>query len=461
MKIYKDIELEFKALRKMVQNEESAIVSMDILTETTFTDILTKDVFNCVRIALKDGVKCDTVYLMKFLDSRGYAKDTISKFIGFDTFILKNACLRLKELEVLRKINVFSLELQNKLTDNADALNVTEFITEKATELNNLSTLEKERKLSDITDDVIAEMEEGLNGETNGIKTGLTELDDQTGVLKKGHLITIGGRPAMGKTTLALSMAHRVAKQGLRVVFCSLEMSDTPVALNFISAESNVGKWNIENGKVLSNDDILNVRKAKDSIDDLDLHILDLSSPTLEELTLKLKKIQIQKPIDLVVVDYLQLMSGKGDKYAVVTKNSEGLKSLAKELKCPFIQLAQLSRAVENKSDKRPDLSHLKDSGAIEQDSDKVVFVWRPDYYVDVPNEIDGIDLTGKVVTITAKNRQGKLGDRILNQEFKYGRFSNIEEDFTETTVDEFKEQVYQNPNPYKDEPPKLNDVPF
>lgn len=454
--IYKDENLEIKLLSRMIQSNESAILSMDLLHENYFTSYLTKKVFNVVKSSLNESINVDIILIESELRKGNFDVQDYLRFLTPVFIDVKNACFVLKELYMKSEAKMFNLELSNKITENSDALALVDFIGDKYQEISQHSIVKKQRLMSDITADVIQQMEDAIEGVHHGLKTFLHELDYQTGLWANGHLITIAGRPAMGKTTLALQIAINLAKQGERVVFISLEMSDTPVALKLMSNISGVNSKKIQEGIELSQEEIQKVHQAKKFLDSLDFHIIKMSSPTLEDVKMALKRIHISKPISIAFVDYLQLMSGAGGKTEVVTKNSEGLKGLALDLECPIVQLAQLNRAVESRPDKIPTLADLKDSGSIEQDSDKVIFPFRPEYY-DF-EEFEGEPTEGKLYTITAKNRQGKTGTRAHECDLSTGL---IQDEIISNDLIFSKTKSIDQPISNDVKPKNLDDIPF
>jgi replicative DNA helicase len=241
-----------------------------------------------------------------------------------------------------------------------------------------------------------------------GLSTGLGELDRLLGGLQDGRLYVIAARPAMGKSLLSLQIARHVATSGAhRVLFASLEMSDSETAQRHLAAESGVDPELIQLGRVTGKDWPALLSAAVASAQ-LPLHLLDDGDLSLSKLRAQSRQLaQRHDRLGLVVVDYLQLMRAErptGNRVEDVSEFSRGLKRLARELSCPVIAVAQLSRAVEQRPDKRPLLSDLRESGQIEADADCVLMLYRDDYY-DRDSE-----RPGEVDIIIRKNRHGRLG---------------------------------------------------
>lgn len=223
-------------------------------------------------------------------------------------------------------------------------------------------------------------------GKLRGVPTGYHDLDSKLAGLQKSDLIVLAARPSMGKTTLALNIAHHVAlKEKQPVLIFSLEMSKEQLVDRLLSAESGIDAWNLRTGNLTDADfDKLNV--AMGNLSEAPIYIDDTPSITALEMRTKARREQHQHTLGLVVVDYLQLMSGMSKSYGEnrvqeISEISRGLKALARELNVPVLALSQLSRTVEQRSPQIPQLSDLRESGSIEQDADVVLFIYREDYY--------------------------------------------------------------------------------
>lgn len=262
------------------------------------------------------------------------------------------------------------------------------------------------------------------NGAVSGVSTGFTDLDHKTCGLQPGDLIIIAGRPSMGKTTLAVNMAENVATNGNVALIISLEMAAAQLVERSIARFGSIDTQVLRTGK-LTQDDYPRLTFGLQKLQDQHLIIADdpaLSSVAKIRLAARKTK-QKQGKLDLIVIDYLQLMQGTGN-----TRNEEisgitrSLKLLAKELDCPIILLSQLSRDVEKRADKRPLLSDLRDSGSIEQDADVVLMAYRDDYY----NSESAFK--GYAELLIRKQRMGPLADIYLCFEGRYSRFSDADQ---------------------------------
>ena len=216
-----------------------------------------------------------------------------------------------------------------------------------------------------------------------GIDTGFRDLNKQTTGFGEGDLIIVAARPAMGKTTLVLNMAQRALDTGKGVAFFSLEMPSEQLMLRMLAAKTKISLQNLRIGD-LQDGELSMLSKAADEMSKAPLFIDDNSSLTINDLKSKLKRLKTKHPeVSIAIVDYLQLMisSDNKDRHQQVSDISRGLKTLARELKMPIIALSQLNRSLESRSDRRPMLSDLRESGAIEQDADIILFVYREAVY--------------------------------------------------------------------------------
>jgi replicative DNA helicase len=312
--------------------------------------------------------------------------------------------------------------------------------------------------------------EKALNtgGGLSGVTTGLDSVNAKTGGLHHSDLIILAGRPGMGKTALATNMAFNAAQRFVRdqqdgiaaeksagagVAFFSLEMSADQLATRILAEQSGISSENLRMGKI-SQHDFRNLARAAADLESLPLYIDDTPGLTIAALRTRARRMKRQRGIGLIVVDYLQLLQGTGkaggdqNRVQEISEISRGLKTLAKELNVPVLALSQLSRQVEQREDKRPQLSDLRESGSIEQDADIVLFVYREEYYVqsrEPKRPIEGDDakvwddhakwmldmerVSGLSELIVAKQRHGATGKVKLKFESKITRFSDYVED--------------------------------
>ena len=299
--------------------------------------------------------------------------------------------------------------------------------------------------------------ERALNsgGHLSGYTTGLESLNTKMGGLHKSDLIVAAGRPGMGKSALGTNMAVAAARRFVRdiaeglepsesagapAVIFSLEMSADQLATRILAEESGITSENLRTGRI-SQQEFRELARAAAELEGLPLYIDDTPALTIAALRTRARRLKRQKGIGLVVVDYLQLLQGSGrnsndNRVQEISEISRGLKQLAKELDVPVIALAQLSRAVEQREDKRPQLSDLRESGSIEQDADIVLFIYREDYYLaakqppeDHPDFAEWQEQMGRAYgraeVIVAKQRHGATGKVHLKFDSRITKFSD------------------------------------
>ncbi|WP_110780597.1 replicative DNA helicase [Rhodopseudomonas faecalis] len=296
------------------------------------------------------------------------------------------------------------------------------------------------------------------DGKLSGISTGLRDLDMRMGGLQHSDLIILAGRPGMGKTALATNIAYNVAKayrsetqadgtnktvNGGVVGFFSCEMSAEQLATRILAEQTGISSASIRRGGITERD-FDKIRDYAIELQSLPLFVDETGGLSIAQLCARARRLKRQKGLDLIIVDYIQLLQGSGkrsdNRVQEVTEITTSLKALAKELNVPVIGLSQLSRQVESRDDKRPQLADLRESGSIEQDADVVMFVYREEYYLQNKEPRPGtpehekwtteMDLVhGKAEVIIAKQRHGPTGTVDLQFEGQFTRFSDLSDD--------------------------------
>lgn len=285
----------------------------------------------------------------------------------------------------------------------------------------------------------------GMDGGITGIPSGLTDLDRLTGGWQKSDLIIMAGRPGMGKTTTALQCAVNAAEQyGKKVAVFSLEMSTRQLCVKIVSQKSQMASTSQLRKGQITLDQMAAIEQSVSEVLDAGLYIDDTGGLSVQQLVAKVKVLYYEHGIDMVMIDYLQLLSVaafSGQRERELGIISGMLKTMAKELDIPVIALSQLSRSVESRGgDKKPQLSDLRESGAIEQDADMVIFTWRPEYYKFEADE-NGNSWKDRMVLLVAKHRNGACLDIEVSCKMKYSRVYDSEAaGFTES------KQISQTP---------------
>ena len=300
---------------------------------------------------------------------------------------LKSYVQEILESSTKRKLHSFAMKITQSTAESETSSK--EIMDYLQSELNKIGNVQQMREIRDskaiikTTLEYVTEMKKRGNNLLIGVDTGFAGLNKMTTGFNKGDLVIVAARPAMGKTTLVLNMAQRALDTGRGVAFFSLEMPAEQLMLRMLAAKTSISLQNLRVGN-LQEEEWGNLTYAADVMSKSPLFIDDNSLLTIHQLRTKLRKIKTKHPeIGLAVIDYLQLMSSANnkDRHQEVSEISRGLKMIARELEIPIIALSQLNRSLESRSDRRPMLSDLRESGSIEQDADIILFVYRDAVY--------------------------------------------------------------------------------
>ncbi len=397
-------------------------------------------VFETLLSLSSRGQALDLITLSSALRDRGWYEEiggqpALTALVE-DTFSIGNVVYYSKivrEKALVRRMIDVAGEITRDAFDGVE--NVDEFLDDSEKKVFSVSDIQFNKSFSSMQDILVANMhsiEEAATkgGTVTGLATGFTDFDKITAGLHPGQLIIIGGRPAMGKTSLVISAAQNAALNSKAVVMIfSLEMSKEELVMRMLSSQARIDSKRLRLGRLVDRD-WPRLATAADQLSKAKIFIDDSGALTVMDMRARSRRLMAQeKKIDLIVVDYLQLMQGsKSGKYSGSRENeiseiSRGLKSLAKELRVPIVGLSQLSRALESRPDKRPMLSDLRESGAIEQDADIVGFVYRDEYY-----NKDSED-RGVAEFIISKHRAGETGTVRLAFMGEYTLFANLSGD--------------------------------
>lgn len=394
---------------------------------------------------------CKELQKSEKLESVGGAKYITSLTSKISTAINIEYHVKILQEEALKRnlISIGTKAINNSLDDSQDVFDV---FNETQNDLDNaLKTVVNYeiKSAGEIHDDILRKSFEMLDTkQKSGVATGLNALDNVTNGWQESDLIIIAGRPAMGKTAVAISMLmHPSLELNNAVAIFSLEMSNEQLVSRMQSLLSGINVSKIVK-KQLSNDEITQISAKAGRLSQSKIFVDDTPNISLLDLKGKARKLKKEHDIKLLVIDYLQLMrSGLkiSNREQEIAEISRGLKGLAKELNIPVIALSQLSRTVESRADKKPMLQDLRESGQIEQDADMVLFCYRPEYYHIDQYEVDGrtFDAYGLFMLIIAKHRNGELGEiplRFIHEQTKITNHS-ISNDFQPSVDFEYKSQ--------------------
>lgn len=445
-----NLEAEQAVLGAMLIDSQVAVDdAMDMLRGNEFTNLENRRIFKAMQEVFEDGQPVDLVTVVERLRVKGWLEDdsvshlskmanatptasNVNYYIGIvkevdaQRNLIKELEEQLEQARCLVRPNEVIASTQSKLEAIADKTTVKK----------------KYRKIKDILPEVFEDLEQKYanqdNSDVTGVPSGFTDLDRMTSGFQKSDLIIVGARPSVGKTAFALNIGANAAvtlkKTAEAVAIFSLEMSEKQLVNRMLCAEGNIDASRFRTGR-LHESDWEKVTMATSHLSDLPIIIDDTPSITVSEIRSKCRKIKREQGLGLILIDYLQLVTGRGK--AGDSRNDEvgyisrTLKLIARELECPVIALSQLSRGVEQRQDKRPMLSDLRDSGSIEQDADIISFLYRDDYY-DKETEKKNI-----IEIIIAKQRNGPTGTVELAFLKQFNKFVNLDRSHHESKKQE------------------------
>lgn len=424
----------------MVDKDAFSIVS-EILHPETFYEPRSQKIYKAIQTLSLNEDPVDIMTVVEELKREGTLDDIggagyileLSERVASSAHIEYHAKI-LAQKYLARQLISFASVIETKAFD--ETVDVDELMQEAEGSLFELSQKNMRQDYTQI-DPVVKQAVEILQkaaankGGLTGIPTGYAKLDDYTSGWQRSDLVIIAGRPAMGKTSFALSLAKNIAVDyDTPIAFFSLEMNNVQLVNRLISNVCEIEGKKILNGQ-LDDEEWKRLDKNVRKLQAAPIYIDDTPGMSIFELRTKARRLVREKGVQVIMIDYLQLMNANGARFGSrqeeVSTISRSLKGLAKELDIPVLALSQLNRTVEGREGidgKRPQLSDLRESGAIEQDADMVLFVHRPEYYRIFTDE-KGNDLHGKAQIIIAKHRKGGTGDVLLNFRGEFTRFEN------------------------------------
>lgn len=428
------IEAEQSTIGSMLLDRDAVLIASELLKGEDFYSKQYGIVFDAMVELHTEGKPIDFIVLQAKLREKDVPAEISSLEFMKDilTVVPTSANIRqyaaiVAEKSTLRKMIRLNEEIANNCYVGKENLEYILDDTEKR-----IFEICQQRNTTDFTPirEVVAnamhkiELASKSGGSVTGVPTGFIDLDYKTAGMQPSDLVLIAARPSMGKTAFALNIAQHVAfKQHKAVAIFSLEMSKEQLVNRLFSLESKVSGQNIRTGQLTDNE-WEKLAETAGIIGQSKMYIDDTPGITIGELRSKCRKYKLEKGLDMIIIDYLQLMSGSGkseSRQQEISEISRGLKAVARELNVPVLALSQLSRAVEQRPDKRPMLSDLRESGAIEQDADVVMFIYRDDYY-NKETEKPGVS-----EIIIAKQRNGPIGTTELAWLAEYTKFANLQ----------------------------------
>ena len=440
-----ELDFEKSVLGALLLEKDAYALISDILTPESFYDVRNQKVFSAIRTLNLAQSPLDLLTVAEQLRVDGNFEEvggpaylaSLTQNIVSSSHIEYHARV-IAQKATARELIAYSANVQDKAFDPTQ--DIDELMQEAEGSLFKLSQKKLKKDYQQI-DPVISEAYEMLHKAAertdgmSGIASGFHELDRMTSGWQNSDLVILAARPAMGKTAFALSMAKNIAvDQNIPVAMFSLEMSNVQLINRVIVNTCEIKGEKIKSGQLEAYEWAQLDNKIKDLIGK-PMFVDDTPSLSVFELRTKARRLVKEHGVKLIMIDYLQLMNASGMSFGSrqeeVSTISRSLKGLAKELNIPILALSQLNRGVENRpggentlDSKRPQLSDLRESGAIEQDAAMVIFIHRPEYYHLYKDE-NGNDLKGKAVIIIAKHRNGAVGDVLLTFKGQYARFEN------------------------------------
>lgn len=418
------IEAEQSLISSLLTNPDCVDLVLDKISAEDIGSPLSRKAFVAVVELVNSDQPIDVLSVAEKIDDLAYITDIVTAAHTFSV----NVAIELVKKESCRRKALASLEQAREQVLNAetvqDQVNALESVVDSVE-----SGEPEHRTLPEIMKEAIQRLSDKLNGKVcKGIQTGFKSIDERLGGLVRGNMIVVGGRPAMGKTTFAMNIAENVAYGGGKVLVFSMEMSEDEIADRMIASASNISMSVLRNpvyeegsfGPHEQDKLHLGMSKVK-SIGDR-LTVIDRPAMHVDHVRNIARKFNRGRPLDLIVIDYLQLMRATAKtRFDEISEVSRSIKAMAKQLDVPVIVLSQLSRDLEKRPDSRPINSDLRESGQIEQDADIIMFLYRDEVY----NEKDNNPNKGLAEVITRKFRNGQTGTDYLEAQLHVGRFQD------------------------------------
>ncbi|MFA5971050.1 MAG: replicative DNA helicase [Lentimicrobiaceae bacterium] len=439
-------DLEEAVLGALMLEKDAVAAVIDMLVPAVFYKESHQAIFEAITMLFHNNEPVDILTVTNALRSTGklelaggpfYITQLTSRIassanIEFHVGILKQKFLQ-REL-----IKISTDTIRKSFEDSTDVFDLLDETESSLFSISENNLRKKAQLMPELVHKVLNQIDNARknDGVSSGVPSGFIDLDKITGGWQRSDLIIVAARPGMGKTAFVLSMARNIAIESKKAVaFFSLEMTADQLVARLIASEAELSASNLRRGQLQNFEwEQLNSRISK--LITAPIYIDDTPSLSLFELRAKCRRLKAQYDIDMVVIDYIQLMTAGGDRKGggnreqEISAISRSLKSLAKELNIPVIALSQLNRSVETRStaqgSKKPQLSDLRESGAIEQDADLVLFIYRPEYYKIMEDE-DGNSTEGKAQIIIAKHRNGATDEIWLRFISRFARFQDVD----------------------------------
>ncbi len=428
-----NIEAEQSVLGSMLLDADAISTVLEILKVEDFYKENNKEIFEVIIDLFNKSQPIDLITVSEQLKNRGTLENIggIEYLTNISTSVpttsnVKHYAKIVEEKSLLRSLIKASSNIINMSYDNSeDGENIVDRAEQSIFDIKQNRDTKGYVPIKDILDSTYDRLEELYNtkGNITGIPSGFIDLDNLTAGFQNSDLILVAGRPSMGKTAFALNVAQYIAiNRSIPVAIFSLEMSKEQVVNRILSSEALVDSHKMKTGK-LEDEDWRKIAEASEHISKAPIYIDDSGASTAMEIRAKCRTLKLKYDIGFVVIDYLQLMQGKSrseNRQQEISEISRSLKIMAKEIGVPVMTVSQLSRAPETRTSHKPMLSDLRESGAIEQDADIVMFIYRDEYYTK-----DETEKKNLADIIIAKHRNGQTGEIELAWLSQYTKFAN------------------------------------
>lgn len=447
------IDLEEAVLGALMLEGDPVNDAIDILRPEAFYKDAHQRIYSAIQDLFASSDKIDILTVTQKLRSKGeldlvggpYYISQLTNRVASTAHVETHARIIVQKFISRELIRISSDVIKNAYDDTTDVFDLLNQAESNLFGVAEGNIRKQYDSMSSVMRQAIDEIEAAAknDGGLSGVPTGFTELDKLTAGFQKSDMIVLAARPGMGKTAFVLSMARNVAVEfNQAVAVFSLEMSSVQLVKRLISSETEIASDKLRKGN-LSDAEYQQLHTRIKKLSEAPIFIDDTPALSIFELRAKCRRLKQQHDIQMVIIDYLQLMSAggsAGNREQEISTISRSIKEIAKELNVPIIALSQLSRAVESRGgDKRPMLSDLRESGAIEQDADQVMFIYRPEYYGLTEDE-NGNPTQGVGEIIIAKNRHGSIDTVRLRFIGEFTKFANLETfggDFN-SSIDDF-----------------------
>ncbi len=423
-------EAEQSVLGSCLHSSDAIAKALEVLSEEDFYKAANKKIFIVMREQFEANEPIDVLALADRLRKKDELDNVggleylslLEDYVPTATAVSHHAKI-LREKKILRDLIQTATDIvSNSYSDRDDVDTLLDKAEQSIFEISEKRTKPSFSKLPDVIRENVSNLEKlsMKPGMVTGVSCGFTDLDNMTAGFQPSDLIILAARPSMGKTSFALDIARFVSlHEKIPTAIFSLEMSKQQLGVRLLCSQARVDSSKVRTG-YLAKSDWPKVHEAGRKLSEANMYIDDSAALSVLDLRARARRLAAEQPLGLIIIDYLQLMSGRGgteSRQLEVSDISRGLKALAKELNVPIIALSQLSRAVESRTDKRPMLSDLRESGSIEQDADVVMFIYRDVVYNPETDD------PGKTEILVRKQRNGPIGDVKLHFENQFTRF--------------------------------------